>query len=78
MPTGRPRVSEVETLSEGEANRLVELGRVRRRRYREARKAGMSRDEARVFAYDDALDIGELRRLVAGRCPSEQIAAILL
>lgn len=65
-------------MEEGEANRVVELGRVRRRRYREARKAGMTRDEARVFAYDDALDIGDLRRLVADGCPSEKIAAILL
>jgi hypothetical protein len=38
----------------------------------------MSRDEARVFAYDDALDIGALRRLVADGCPSDRLAAILL
>lgn len=50
---------------------------VRRRRYQEARDAGLSIAEASLFAGCDT-DIGQLRKLVAGGCPPETIAAILI
>lgn len=48
-----------------------------RRRYTEARKAGLTIVEARLFAESDA-DVGELRRLVEHGCPIDQIRAIVL
>lgn len=48
------------------------------RRIKEARRSGMTRDEARVFALDDSIDVGALRRLVAKGCPAKLLAEILL
>lgn len=50
---------------------------VLRRRYTEARKAGLTIVEARLFSESDA-DIGELRKLLAAGCPVEQIRRIVL
>jgi hypothetical protein len=47
------------------------------RRYREARAAGLSFVEARLFADSDA-DIGWLRKLVRDECSPELIASIVL
>jgi hypothetical protein len=54
-----------------------ELLEVRRRRYQEARSAGLSIAEARLFADGDQ-DVGTLRRLVAGKCPPDLIALIVV
>lgn len=54
-----------------------EATRVRIRRFREARTAGMTVLEAKLFA-ESEIDIGELRRLVKLECPVEQITRILL
>lgn len=48
-----------------------------RRRYREARSAGLDQFDATVFADSDA-DIGVLRRLVAAGCDPQTLAAIIL
>lgn len=48
-----------------------------RRRYTEARKAGLTIVEARLFSESDR-DVGELRKLVERGCPIEQIRAIVL
>jgi len=48
-----------------------------RRRYTEARKAGLTIIEAKLFAESDA-DVGELRRLVRAGCPVETLRAIVL
>ena len=50
---------------------------VRRRRYREARQAGLSIAEAELFAGSDT-DTGDLRRLVQAGCPPGLIARILI
>jgi hypothetical protein len=47
------------------------------RRLKEARRAGMTRIEARMFA-ESEMDIGELRRLVAKGCPPMLLAKLLL
>jgi len=47
------------------------------RRYKEARAAGLSIVEARMFAESDT-DIGELRRLVRKDCPRELLARLVL
>jgi hypothetical protein len=49
---------------------------IRRRRYEEARAAGLSVVEARLFA-DSELDVGDLRRLVKRGCEPRLIARIL-
>jgi hypothetical protein len=54
-----------------------ELELVVSHRKREARQAGMSVVEARLFA-ESEIDIGELRRLVKQKCPSELLARVLL
>lgn len=59
------------------AQRDQELLEVFRRRYTEARQAGLEHVEAEVFANSD-VDIGELRRLVRGRATPVQIARLLL
>jgi hypothetical protein len=46
-------------------------------RYRQAREAGMSGIEARLFA-DCDIETGELRRLVRLGCPGEMLGRILL
>jgi membrane-associated PAP2 superfamily phosphatase len=48
-----------------------------RRRYREARRAGLTIVEAQLFASSRA-DIGQLRRLVAADCPPDLIRRIML
>lgn len=50
---------------------------VLRRRYVEAREAGLTIVEARLFAESDR-DVGELRRLVKKGCPVEQLRRIIL
>lgn len=50
---------------------------VRRRRYKEARRAGLSIVESKLFA-DSGQDVGWLRLLVAGDCPSDLIPQIIL
>lgn len=50
---------------------------VLRRRYTEARCAGLTIVEARLFAESDR-DVGELRRLVASGCPLDTIRQIVL
>lgn len=47
------------------------------RRFREARDAGLTLVEARLFAESDA-DVGVLRKLVAGGCKPATAARILL
>lgn len=54
-----------------------ELLEVRRRRYREARAAGLSIVESHLFA-DSDIDIGFLRRLVRDSCTPALIASIIL
>jgi len=50
---------------------------VLRRRYTEARRAGLTIAEATLYAESDA-DVGELRRLVRDGCPVETLRAIVL
>lgn len=50
---------------------------VLRRRYMEARQAGLTIVEARLFSESDR-DVGELRQLVAAGCPVETIRQIVL
>ena len=50
---------------------------VRRRRYREARRAGLSIAEASLFA-DSTSDVALLRKLVGFGCPAHQIARIVI
>ena len=50
---------------------------VRRRRYREARRAGLTIAESELFAGSE-IDVGELRQLVASGCPAGLIASVLL
>jgi hypothetical protein len=54
-----------------------ELLEVRRRRYQEAREAGLSIVEAKLFADGDQ-DVGTLRRLVALHCEPDLIALIVI
>lgn len=54
-----------------------EVLEVLRRRYTEARQAGLTIVEARLFAESDR-DVGELRQLVAAGCPVETIRQIVL
>lgn len=56
---------------------LSEQQHVRARRFREARKAGLTLVEARLFADSDT-DIGLLRKLAAAGCPPVTIAHILI
>lgn len=46
------------------------------RRFNEARDAGLNAEEALAFAESDG-DIGQLRKLVAGHCPTRLIVNIL-
>lgn len=48
-----------------------------RRRYREAREAGLDQFDSTVFA-DSTTDIGALRKLVRSGCDPQIIAEILL
>ena len=50
---------------------------VLRRRYNEARQAGLTIAEASLFADSDQ-DVGKLRRLVENGCGPELIARIML
>ncbi len=54
-----------------------EVLEVLRRRYMEARQAGLTIVEARLFSESDR-DVGELRQLVAAGCPVETIRQIVL
>jgi len=54
-----------------------EVREVRRRRYKEARAAGMSIVEAELFAGSER-DIGELRSLVEKKCPTDLLPRILI
>lgn len=53
-----------------------ELHRVISRRFLEARRAGLTRVEARMFA-ESEIDVGELRRMVKAECPPGLIARLL-
>lgn len=50
---------------------------VQRRRYTEARRAGLTIVEAKLFA-ESGRDIGELRKLVKAGCPVETLREIVL
>lgn len=50
---------------------------VHRRRYKEARAAGLSIAEAELFAGSER-DVGELRALVQKQCPVDLLARILI
>lgn len=54
-----------------------ELLEVRRRRYQEARQAGLSIVEAKLFADSDQ-DVGLLRRCLKNGWTPEQIARVVL
>lgn len=54
----------------------TENGRVFDDRYTEAEQAGLQPEEALCFA-NSSIDIGLLRKLVAGDCPPRLIAQIL-
>lgn len=65
-------------MSEPTADLSPEHRMVLRRRYLEARRAGLTRAEARVFAHDTSIDVGLLRKLVELECPPDKIAEVLL
>ena len=48
-----------------------------RHRYREARRAGMSMRDAKLFALELQLDIGAMRALAAQGCPSHLLLRVL-
>src|SRR5690348_10670210 len=50
---------------------------VRRNRYREAKRAGLSIVEAEIFS-SNGVDVGQLRRLVTKGCPVALIREIVL
>lgn len=56
---------------------LNEDEKVERNRYIEALAAGLSLDAAQAFAVDTGIDVGRLRKLVAGGCSPERITEIL-
>lgn len=60
-----------------EGDTFDEQVEVLRRRYTEARRAGLTIVEARLFAESDR-DVGELRKLVEKRCPVELVRQIVL
>lgn len=62
---------------EAEDLRLDERFEVIRRRYTEARLAGLTIVEAQMFA-DSEQDVGVLRKLVKAGCPVDQLRAIVL
>lgn len=57
--------------------RLEENWEVIRRRYAEARMAGLSVVESQLFA-DSGQDIGQLRKLVKAGCPVETLRLIVI
>ena len=59
------------------AARESEVLEVFRRRYTEARQAGLEHTDAETFAAS-SIDVGELRRLVKGGATPTQIARLLL
>lgn len=61
----------------GTVDRPDECVEVLRRRYQEARKAGLSIAEAQLFSESD-IDVGQLRRLVRAGCPPAVIAKIIV
>jgi hypothetical protein len=61
------------TLADRQGERLT----VWMNRYEEARRAGLSSEEAEEFA-DSTCDIGELRKLVKRGCPARLIARLVL
>lgn len=48
-----------------------------RHRYREARRAGMTMRDAKLFALEPTMDVGELRDLARRGCPPELMLLIL-
>jgi hypothetical protein len=60
-----------------EAGQAPELLRVQQWRYEQARNAGLTKVEARLFAESDR-SLEELRRLVALGCKPQVIAKIVL
>lgn len=62
--------------ADGEWLSLEQLA-VRNWRFDEAREAGLTAVEAKLFAESDR-DIGELRKLVKAGCPVDTLRAIVL
>ncbi len=54
-----------------------EMYQVHKRRYLEARAAGLTIVESKLFA-DSERDVGQLRSLVASHCPTGLLAKIVL
>ena len=54
-----------------------EMLEVRRRRYKDARRAGLTIPESHLFA-DSEVDVGQLRSLAKAGCPPRLIAQIVL
>lgn len=48
-----------------------------RHRYREARRAGMTMRDAKLFAVEASMDIGQMRDLAARGCPPDLLLLIL-
>jgi hypothetical protein len=60
-----------------EERQLDELAEVLRRRYTEARKAGLEHEDAIKWARSNG-DIGHLRKLFDGGCPPRILKQIIL
>lgn len=48
-----------------------------RHRYREGRRAGLTPRDAKLFALEPSMDIGELRDLAKAGCPPDLMLLIL-
>lgn len=48
-----------------------------RYRYRQARKAGMGMRDAKLFALEQSMDVGEMRALAKAGCPPDLMLLIL-
>ena len=48
-----------------------------RHRYREARRAGLGPRDAKLFAAELSMDVGQLRELARRGCPTELMLLIL-
>lgn len=48
-----------------------------RYRYRQARRVGMSMRDAKLFALEHTMDVGELRALARAGCPPDLMLLIL-
>ena len=48
-----------------------------RHRYRQARRVGMSMRDAKLFALEHTMDVGEMRALAKAGCPPDLMLLIL-